>query len=101
MTTEIEHLLVCLNEECVEVAKRCDKALRFGLDDTDPTIPGAPTERARIFEELQHVIAVFEMLTAAGALPLALDRTVIDAKKEKVLRFMEYARNRGALSLEL
>lgn len=92
-----EYLLTCLNEECVEVAKRCDKANRFGLDDTDPTILNAPTERTRIHEEMQDVIAVFEMLVSAGVLPLTLDRSAINAKKEKIKHFMQYARDRGAL----
>ena len=31
-----EHLMVCLNEECVEIAHATDKALRFGLSDGHP-----------------------------------------------------------------
>lgn len=31
--TKREYLLVCLMEECAEVAQRASKALRFGLDE--------------------------------------------------------------------
>lgn len=97
MITEVEHLLICLNEECVEVAQRCDKALRFGLDDTDPTIPGAPTERTRIAQEFYDLLAIVEMLEERGVLNRTGDTHAIERKKAKVLHFMEYARQRGTL----
>lgn len=97
MLNETEHLLACLSEECAEIIKRCDKALRFGIDDKDPTYEGAPTERARITEESQHFMAVYEMLFERDIVPLLIDRDAIREKKAKVTKFMEYAREHGAL----
>jgi len=95
--TETEHLLTCLAEECCEVAKHCHKALRFGLDDTDPTIAGAATEQYLINAELTDLLGVVEMLVAVGVLPQRIDREGVNLKKIKVRKFMEYARNRGVL----
>jgi len=92
-----EHLLSCLVEECAEISHRACKALRFGIDDTDPTIPGAPTERLMIWQELNDLFAVVELLREQEILPLGCDWTAIRAKKDKVKKFMDYARERGAL----
>lgn len=93
-----EHLLAKLSEECVEVSKEIHKALSFGLEDTDPTIPGAATQRERIIEELNDVFAVIELLIDHGHLPKVFsDRSAIDRKKIKVGTFMAYAREKGAL----
>lgn len=101
MTTE-EHLLVCLAEECVEVAKEVSKALRFGLDDTDPTIPGSPFQRVRIVQELYDLMALVEMLEERGTITRYREagEAAIRAKKSKVMKFLDYARERGALAYD-
>jgi hypothetical protein len=94
--TRIEHLLVCLAEECAEVAQTATKALRFGLDDTDP-------ERniradARIGQELNDLLAVVEMLRESGVnLGRFGDPASEIAKKAKVEHFLEFSRSRGKL----
>lgn len=93
-----EHLLACLIEECSEVIHRACKAQRFGIDDRDPTIPDAPSERVMIWQELNDLYAIIEMLKEEGILPLGFgDWRAIKAKKEKVRKFMDYARERGVL----
>lgn len=90
----IEHLLVCLNEECLEVAHRVDKALRFGTLEVQPG--QVFTNGDRIVDEFLQALAVMEMLSGAGELnfqpnsPFSL--SVIDAKKRKVERNM-YLKN--------
>lgn len=97
--TEQEHLLTCLMEECAEVSHRIGKALRFGLDDTDPLIPGSPPERILIAQELTDLFAVRELLFDTGILHLNRNESdAIVAKKEKVFKFMDYARKRGTLT---
>lgn len=89
-----EHLLTVMAEECAEVAQRCSKALRFGLDEVQP---GQPlTNEARIWQEMCDLIAVSEMLmaiTGSGG----INRAAADAKKAKVEKFLEYSRECGTL----
>jgi NTP pyrophosphatase (non-canonical NTP hydrolase) len=93
-----EHLLVCLAEECAEVAKAVSKALRFGLDDG---APGSDATNAQdIAGELNDLVAVAELLEECGAIPRRHSIRDIEAKKAKVLSFLEYAERRGAVEKE-
>lgn len=92
-----EHLLTCLAEECAEVAKEVSKALRFGLEDRDPTNDAATTQRWRIRQELNDLFAVVEILEDANILHRGLDLVALAFKKQKVRRFLDYAREKGAL----
>lgn len=94
-----EHLLVCLNEECTEIGKDADKALRFGLYDINFLNPSGPTNKERIVDELNDLHGVIELLIEEGMLPLNwLDPSKVRAKKEKVEACMLYAKETGALS---
>lgn len=85
-----EHLLTKLMEECAEVAQEASKASLFGMDEV---MPGQPlTNRSRILKELNDLWAVCEMLSLT-----VVDRDAVEAKKEKVERYMEYARSIGTL----
>lgn len=91
-----EHLLVCLAEECAEVAQRASKALRFGIDDVQA---GQPlTNKARLGEELADLEAVIQMVRAMGLIPDAPSVRRIEAKQQRVGDYMRYARGVGALS---
>jgi len=97
-----EHLLTCLAEEGVEVAlemsKLAHKSLRFGLDDRNVLNPTGPNNRERLVDELNDLQAVIEMCMARGIIPIGWqDAEKIAAKKVKVLRFMDHAKNVGAL----
>lgn len=97
---ETEYLLVCLAEECAEVQQAVGKALRFGLDDSPPS--GGTCNRGKIMVEVQDVLAIVEMLRDRRIVPTPLPerlQEMLDNKKEKVLRFMNYSRERGTLSL--
>lgn len=98
MQTENEHLLTCLGEEGAEVTKECAKALRFGIGDLDPETGQANTDK--IMLEFIDLYAVVEMLQEKGVLVRYGHRQFRDAiqvKKEKVLKYMEYARENGTL----
>lgn len=100
LTNKQRHLLVTLVEECGEIAQHTCKALRFGLDDRDPTIEYSPTERDNISKEILDLLAVVEMLQVDHVLPVSssvAERAAIEAKKIKVERYMDYARERGEL----
>lgn len=94
-----EHLLVCLGEECNEVAKEVSKALRFGLDDVNPNEPAGGDNRTRILKELLDLWAVTEILQDEGFLPpLGISSTDVDRKREKIERFMSISRVNGVLT---
>jgi NTP pyrophosphatase (non-canonical NTP hydrolase) len=100
-----EHLLTCLNEESVEIAHIVDKALRFGLYEQWPDNPNAlrslaekPSNQERLIDELNDLLGVVEMLVDEKHLPsnwMSVER--MTAKKQKVLKYMAYARETGAL----
>ena len=89
-----EHLLVCLSEECAEIIQIVDKALRFGLDDSHPKEPGSNYERIK--REINDLHGVIELLSEQG-IHFPMDRQLIDEKKEKVKKYMEYAKTRRTL----
>ena len=92
-----EHLLTCLIEECAEVQKAAAKALRFGLDDTSP---GGTTNRQDIADECVDLLAVLEMLEDEGIIPPVETSQATQPKKDKVSKYMDYAKGRGTLSGE-
>lgn len=93
-----EYLLTCLTEECAEVQQSVSKALRFGLEDTCNNTKEPPSDR--IVEEYVHIIAVMELLEEAGVLKKDPDIiTAIKKKKDKVLHFMKYSKERKTLDL--
>ncbi|BCB28403.1 hypothetical protein SKTS_32890 [Sulfurimicrobium lacus] len=92
-----QYLLVCLAEECAEVAQRVSKALRFGLDEIQPG--QKLTNSQRITQELNDLAAVAEMLIADKSID-GLQRGAVDAKKAKVKAFMAYSVQCGTLTPE-
>jgi len=93
-----EHLLTCLMEECAEIQKAAAKALRFGLDDHAPNSDSTNAED--IAAEVIDLAAVVEMLTEEKFIPNICDidlKIAIKKKKEKVNKYMDYAKERGTL----
>jgi NTP pyrophosphatase (non-canonical NTP hydrolase) len=100
MSTLEDHMLFVLAEECAEVAKEGCKAGRFGLDDRNPLLAEAAPQRAMIRHELADLLAVVEMMVELRMIenPMEL-RAEMQEKKRKVLRYLGYARDAGALSV--
>jgi hypothetical protein len=98
---ELEHTLVILGEECMEVAHRVAKALRFGLDECNPADP-TKTNAYLIGEERAQLVAVYARLCAAGVVPdlTTPEFTAIsDRKFVKVDQYMGYSVQCGTLVL--
>lgn len=96
--TRTEHLLDILIEECAEVIQRATKAKRFGLKETQP---GQEHDNAeRISYELADLFAVVELLEEEEALvePHYLDGAILNAKKEKVEKYLKYSVECGTLT---
>lgn len=91
-----EHLLTCLSEECMEVAKEASKGLRFGLDDHHPTQTG--TNEQKINDEFNDLVAILIMLREEGVVTIQIDDEKIKAKKEKVEKYLLYSKERGTLN---
>jgi hypothetical protein len=97
--TRKEHLLTIVAEECVEVAQRCSKALRFGLEEIQPG--QSLTNAARIYQEYADLKAAMELLHAhcvsmADGLPSL--GAMVDAKHAKIAEFMKLSARCGTLS---
>jgi hypothetical protein len=95
--TENELLLCCVAEECAEVAQRVSKALRFGLDEVQP---GQPlTNGERITQELNDLWSAVDLLCERGVISAddvrLTGRAARDAKREKLLRYLEYSMGRA------
>ncbi len=95
----IEHLLVCITEECGEIIQAADKALRFGLDDHAPG--KNQTNLEDLVKEVNDLVAVIEVLDKSGVTFSGLfSRDDIEAKKKKIQHFLEYAVSRGTTQEE-
>jgi hypothetical protein len=95
-----EYLLTCLAEECAEVGQRASKAIRFGLDETQP---GQDKSNAmRMLLELMDVMAVFEMLIEQVPAYAEIDTEALyEQHKEQKLKaltaMMQYSVKCGCL----
>ena len=90
-----EYLLTCLIEECSEVQKEGTKALRFGLDDN---WKDHGKQSDRIVHEFIDLTAVYEMMVEEGMIDDVSTKEMIQAKKERVRKYMGYAKERGTLT---
>jgi NTP pyrophosphatase (non-canonical NTP hydrolase) len=96
--TEDQLIILQLGEECNEVAQRVSKYIRFGSDD----VQAGHTEdnRERLQYEFTDLLAVFEMACERGLLDRFTPtmRPAVDAKKEKVRKYLEYSREHGIVT---
>lgn len=94
-----EYLLICLAEECQEVAHRVSKALRFTCEEVQPG--GSLNNAERIAEELVDLIGVMGMLVDEYVItnPL-IEIAGISRKREKIEKFIKYSQQLGVLEHE-
>lgn len=97
MLSRTEYLLVKLAEECAEVAQRATKALTFGVEEIQKN--QTLTNAQRVMGELADMAAVVGMLQDDGVLSVDLVgfRAMVEAKREKLRRYMQYSREKGCL----
>jgi len=93
------YLLICLIEECAEVIQRVCKAIRFGLDETQP---GQRLNNLdRISLEIDDFQGVATMLNEqCDILVWHCDNMAINNKIDKVERYMILSREQGILEKE-
>lgn len=111
-----EHLMSCLGEEGAEIAvelismainhaletsKVASKSNRFGPSDRNVLNPEGPTNAERLVAELNDLFAVADMLAEMGVIPHTWrDPGAQIAKREKVIKFIKYAKQKGAINDE-
>lgn len=98
MKTELEHLEWCIAEEAAEITHRMGKIGRFGLNDKSPTT--GIQNLVSLDNEVHDLIAVYEMFQSVigvGAGKVKFNRSKINDKKMRVIKYMEYAREAGTL----
>lgn len=92
MLNDTEHLLVCMAEECSEIAQVISKTLRFGLHSTYKDKSNIDLLSA----EVNDFMGVLEMLIEAGV-DITISTEAIALKREKLKRYMEISRDCGTL----
>lgn len=106
---DLEHKLTCLAEECTEVAicaneiamsanlvaQRVSKALRFGLEDVQAE--QVFTNGQRLISELNDLMGAVELLIEKGVIEWQVDRKAIEAKKDRIRKYLAYSKERGTL----
>lgn len=95
MKTKLDHLISCVGEECGEIQQVVGKIGRFGILDINPTTK--KTNWVELRKEVHDLVAVFEMLCDEFDRVPDLDRQLIERKKKRVIKYMEYAREQGQL----
>lgn len=83
-----QHLLGKLAEEGAEIGQVALKTQQFGFDEQCPGQPYTNAERTH--QELDDLTAIVEMLNDLG-FAYTPNRERIEAKKEKVVKFMHHS----------
>lgn len=90
---EEQFLLGKLAEECTEIAQDALKTQQFGFDSCNPDTGLSNVEYLN--NELNDLFAILEMLKEGGYYEFIPDSNAIQAKKEKVLKYLEFSKQLG------
>ncbi len=87
--TQTEHRLTKLTEECAEVAQRCTKAIRFGVDEIQKDHNQDNKQRIRL--EMAGLVAAYNELIKHDNVFWPTDIEIEDArlKQEKYRKYSE------------
>lgn len=94
MTKEY-YLLELLKEECAEIIQRACKAARFSLEESQAG--QSLTNEERITYEINDLYAVLELLHENHVVNTNANRDMIENKKKKIIRYMNYSNELGIL----
>jgi|TARA_R110000796_G_C14262349_1_gene400149 NTP pyrophosphatase (non-canonical NTP hydrolase) len=92
MTNE-QHLLTILAEECAEVGQRATKAIRFGLEDPAGAQPGFSSNKKRLLEEINDLLAVVNLLFGEDY----INNNQQKLKKIKIEKYTQLSKKLGQL----
>lgn len=86
-----QFLLTLLSEECAEVAQRCSKSIRFGLDEIQEG--QAKNNQERLVEELRDLMTILHLLRKEGYLnSLAVLNKIDSSRIVKIDLFYKYSK---------
>ena len=86
---ELERLSI-LSEECEEVVLTIGKILRHGLDNSNPEVQNAPTNRQMLEKEVADVAVAIQMLMEAGDLNADACNLHRELKKESIKKYLRH-----------
>jgi len=90
-------LLLSLMEECAEVAQRCSKAIKFGLQEKQRNQD--LTNNERLVDELEDLYGVALVLQDEAIInTVTLERIL--AKKPRLKKYFKYSQSRDKKDLE-
>jgi NTP pyrophosphatase (non-canonical NTP hydrolase) len=79
MDTNVNEILLIMQEECAEVTQAISKCFRFGLDNIKPGKP--KTNREHLEEELGDLVAMITLLEMNGVI------SQLNIEKAKLAKF--------------
>jgi NTP pyrophosphatase (non-canonical NTP hydrolase) len=96
---ETEYILTYLTEECAEIIKAANKAIRFGLKDYSLNDKEKGTNLEALVEEINDLMGVLKKMSMMKIFTLeeVQDQEKMYLKVGKIEWFMDYSRNRGCL----
>lgn len=90
-----EHLFTCVAEEGGEITQAASKILRFAVDGH---YPDGTSNIEALVKEVNDLMGVLELIQHHGIeLPGLYARAAIEAKKQKVLGYLQVSKERGTL----
>ena len=96
--TRQDHLNWIVAEECLEIAQRMSKIARFGIGEVQPG--QARNNRARMLLEFADLCGALEKALPGSDITEMVSalRPDIDAKKDKIEKFLTYSLECGTLA---
>lgn len=97
--TKEEYLLLYAAEECLEIAHRICKSLRFTLMEIEPN--QSKTNKERIMDEFADLLGVISRLQHEGILPKLTEEfadKVTEKATYKIDKWLQYSKSLGVIS---
>lgn len=91
-----QYLLICLMEECNEVAHAASKMLRF--TEHDSPVIGGITNCQNLQKEFNELLAVVDLLTK-HSIHLHRDENIIAMKKKRLADYAHYSKLLGVIDV--
>ena len=93
----LDYLLASLGEECGEVQQIVGKSLRFGIRDFSPKDLERTINFDLLTQEIHDVVALYEMICDEIDETYYMQDSLLETKKHKVTKWMQYAKKVGQL----